>query len=265
LAQKDSLRITIVTVCRNSETFLAETIESVTGQTYPNLEYIIIDGASTDGTLGIIKQYEPKIDTWVSEPDSGMYEAINKGLQLATGDYILILNSDDRLTNSDTIQEAVSIIGNNRPDYFYGNLIKFQDEKYRKVKLFTVTFDQLLMSTHGTFISHPCFFISAKLNQVLGGYDSSYLYAADYDYILRALAVPGCKGQHIDLFVSHFRLHNNNAYNRALGKINEEREKILTQHGYYQQPRIKRLLSYYTLWIYYKIINLGNRYKSLPV
>src|ERR1022692_4955582 len=101
MRQTDSLKITIVTVCRNSEAFLAATIKSVVGQTYPNLEYIIIDGASTDGTLTIIKQYESEIDAWLSEPDTGMYEAMNKGLHLATGDYILMLNSDDLLTSND--------------------------------------------------------------------------------------------------------------------------------------------------------------------
>ena len=265
MRQTDSLKITIVTVCRNSEAFLAETIKSILGQTYPNLEYIIIDGASTDGTLAIIKQYESEIDAWLSEPDTGMYEAMNKGLHLATGDYILMLNSDDLLTSNDTIEKAVTLIGNERPDYFYGNIIKFQDDKYRKVKLFTVTFDQLLLSTHGTFVSHPCFFVSAKLNNILGGYNSTYKYASDYDYILRALAIPGSSGKHINLFISKFRLHDNNSYNTVKWKINEEREKILTQYGFYQQPRLKRVLFYCTLWIYYKIINLGNNYKSLPV
>ncbi len=257
-----NLKITIITVCRNSETFLPETIESVINQTYKNIEYIVIDGASTDGTLEIIKQYSSNIDKWLSEADDGMYEAMNKGLKLASGDYILVLNSDDLLADNNTIKNVVNKIGNQRPDYFYGNMIKFEDGKYKKVKLFPVTFIQLLLSTHGTFACHPCFFISKKLNEVLGGYDSSYKNASDYDYILRALSATGGKGKHLDTFISKFRLHENNTYNTVEWRINEERRKILTQYGYFQQSHLKRLFYYYTLWIYYKIINIGHRYKS---
>lgn len=262
MERSEVLKISIITVCRNSEHFLAETINSVINQTYQNIEYIVVDGASTDSTLDIIKQYSSNIDIWFSEADTGMYEAMNKGLKRASGDYILILNSDDQLADKDTIKNVVSMIGNERPDYFYGNLIKFENGKYRKVKLFKVTFTQLLMSTHGTFASHPCFFISAKLNDVLGGYDSTYKNASDYDYILRALASPGSKGRHLNIFVSKFRIHENNTYNTVAWRINEERKKILTQYGYFKQPYLKRSFFYYTFWIYYKIINWGNRYTN---
>jgi glycosyltransferase involved in cell wall biosynthesis len=255
-----SLKITIITVCKNSELFLSETIESVINQTYPNIQYIVIDGKSTDATLDIIKQYSKNIDIWFSEADGGMYYAINKGLQLATGDYILILNSDDVLITNDTIKNVVDRIGSKNLDYYYGNIIKSKDGKYKKVRLFPVTFKQLLLSTHCTFVHHSCFFISAKFNQVLGGYNQQYKYASDYDYILRALATKGSKGKYIDLYISKFRIHDNSI--SASGKIDEERKKILGQHGYYQRPYLIRLFFYYTLWIYYKIINLGQSYKA---
>lgn len=256
------LKISIITVCRNSEQFLAETIESVINQTYPNIEYIVIDGASTDSTIDIIRQYSSNIAAWLSEPDTGMYEALNKGLNLATGDYILNLNSDDLLADNDTIENVVKMIGKERPDYFYGNFIKFKDGKYRKIKLFPVTFSQLLLSTHGTFACHPCFFISPKLNETLGGYNSTYKNVSDYDYILRALDSPGSKGKHIDIYISKFRQHENSFYYTAFSRIMEEREKVLTSRGYYKYPYLVRMFSYYTLWIYYKIINIGNTYKA---
>lgn len=253
-------KITIITVCRNSEKFLEDTIGSVLNQTYCNIEYIIIDGASTDSTLDIIKRYSSDIDSWFSETDDSMYAAINKGLRLTTGDYILILNSDDLLANDNTIEVAVNLINKYKSDYFYGNIVKFKDGKNKKVKLFPVTYKQLLLSTHCTFAPHPCFFISARLNKILGGYDQQYKYASDYDYILRAIGSKGSKGRHLNLYVSKFRIHDNSI--SASGKITTERKNILVQHGYYKYSYLVRVFFYYTLWIYYKIINLGHRYKS---
>lgn len=256
----EALKITIITVCKNSERFLDETIKSVINQTYQNIQYIVIDGNSTDGTLEIIKEYSSNIDNWFSEVDDGMYYAINKGLQIATGDYILILNSDDVLATSDTIKNVVDLINIEKLDYYHGNMIKSREGKYKKVKLFSVTFKRLLLSTHSTFAPHPCFFISTKHNKALGGYDQQYKYASDYDYILRALATKSSKGKHLNLYISKFRIHSDSI--SASGKIDAERKKILVNHGYYQHPYLIRLFFYYTLWIYYKIINLGQSYKA---
>lgn len=256
----ESLKFTVITVCKNSERFLNETIESVLNQSYQNVEYIVIDGKSTDGTLEIIRQHSSGISTWLSEEDHGMYEAINKGLHLATGDYILILNSDDVLADKDVLSKMAKQISGERLDYYYGNQIKLKEGKCKKVKLFTVTFKQLLLSTHGTFAPHPCFFISSKLNEEIGGYDQQYKYASDYDYILRALSNAGSKGKYLNIYITKFRIHENSI--TASGKIDSERKRILTQYGYFQQPYLKRFVFYYTLWVYYKIINLGREFRN---
>lgn len=259
ILKKNNVKISIITVCKNSSHFLNETIRSVISQTYQSLEYIVIDGNSTDGTIEIIKHYSKNIDKWISENDNGMYDAINKGLKLTTGDYILILNSDDVLVNNDTIQEVANNISLKKLDYYYGDIIKLKEGKLKKVKLFKVTFKQLLLSTHGTFTPHPCFFISAKLNKSLDGYDLNYKYAADYDYILRALSEKGSEGNHLPVYVSKFRIHENSI--TASGKIDNERKKILRQHGYFKWNYFYRSFFYYTLWIYYKLINTGMKYK----
>jgi glycosyltransferase involved in cell wall biosynthesis len=255
--------MSIVTVCKNSAQFLDETITSVLNQNYPNIEYIIIDGNSTDNTLDIIKQYSEKIAIWISEDDEGMYHAINKGLKFATGDYILILNSDDTLADRNVIKNVVKEISNKRLSYYYGNIMKRKEGKVKKVKLFPVSYKKLLYSTHGTFVPHPCFFISSKMNSILEGYDSEYKYASDYDYILRALKNDDKKGLHLNIFTTIFRMHENSI--TASGKINDERKRILQKHGYYLLPRISRLFFYYILWIYYKIINLPYYYKDAGV
>lgn len=256
----EDLKITIITVCKNSELFLDETIKSVINQTYQNIQYIVIDGNSTDATIDIIKSHSENIAVWISEEDDGMYDAINKGLKLSSGHYILILNSDDTLANNDTIKNVVRQIDKERLDYYYGNIIKSKSGKNKKVKLFPVTFKQLLLSTHGTFVPHPCFFIAAELNKELNGYDQHYKYASDYDYILRALSAAGSKGKYIDVYISMFRIHESSI--TASGKIDEERKKIILQHGYFQYSYFSRWVSYYTLWIYYKLINLVQSYKA---
>lgn len=256
----ETLKITIITVCKNSEQFLSETIESVKNQSYQNIEYIVIDGRSVDNTIPIIKHYSSHISLWKSEEDIGMYDAINKGLRLATGDYILILNSDDVLATNDTIKNVVEQMITETFDYYYGNMIKLKKGKLKKVKLFPVTYKQLLLSTHGTFVPHPCFFVSVKLDKILAGYNLAYRYAADYDYILRALANIDCKGKFINVDITKFRIHNNSI--TASGKIHKERIKILHKNKYYRIPYLTRLGSYYILWIYYKIINVLHFYKA---
>ena len=119
------VKFSIITVVFNGEKYIQETIDSVLEQTYSNIQYIIIDGASTDSTNDIIKRYKNKIDCYVSEKDNGMYEAINKGLKLATGDYILILNSDDYLATKNVLSELNRLLNNKSLDFFYCNLISW--------------------------------------------------------------------------------------------------------------------------------------------
>lgn len=104
------MKISIITVVFNGEKYLEETIKSVTNQNYDNVEYIIIDGGSTDGTLDIIKKYEDKIDYWVSEKDNGIYDAMNKGIDLANGEYLLFLNAGDTFSSSNVLNDVVNSI-----------------------------------------------------------------------------------------------------------------------------------------------------------
>jgi len=249
-----NIKISIITVCRNSSAFLEETIKSVVTQTYPDIEYIIIDGKSTDSTIDIIRKYSSHISYWISEEDKSMYDAINKGLKAATGDYILILNSDDKLANESVIERVATEIKKERFDYYYGNIIKLKKNKPVPVKLFQVNYWQLLYSTHGSFVHHPCFFISAKLNRQLKEYDLQYKYASDYDYILRALNTEGATGKHLNIYTTVFRFHENSI--TASGKIDSERKNILLAHGYYRLSPLKRRIYFYMLWGYYKMINL---------
>jgi glycosyltransferase involved in cell wall biosynthesis len=247
-----NLKISIITVTKNSEQFLEETIESVITQSYKNIEYIIIDGKSTDRTIEIINKYLNNIAYYHSEADHGMYEAINKGLAAATGDYILILNSDDILVNQDVIYNVVKEINVEKLNWYYGNIINHKDSIIKERNGFKVGYKELLLSTHGTFVPHPCFFISKQLNIELKGYNTNYKFASDYDYILRALK--NGNGRYINMAITIFRIHTESI--TSSGRIEKERKEILIEHQYLNIHKLKRRYYYYKLWIYYKIINL---------
>src|SRR5690349_19851549 len=117
------MKVSLITVTFNSEKHLASCIESVVHQDYPNIEYIVIDGSSTDKTLSIIRDFSAGIDKLISERDGGMYDAINKGLRMATGDIIGVLNSDDILAAPDTISKIVACFKEQAVDSLYGDLV----------------------------------------------------------------------------------------------------------------------------------------------
>lgn len=122
------LKITVITVCRNAASSLERTIDSVLGQTYSEVEYILIDGASTDGTPDILRRYGSRISRIVSEPDSGVYDAMNKGIQLASGDYIIMMNAGDTFPATNTIERSVEKMTDSTVDVYYGNSIEVFDE-----------------------------------------------------------------------------------------------------------------------------------------
>ncbi|MDE6561731.1 MAG: glycosyltransferase [Muribaculaceae bacterium] len=105
------MKISVVTVCFNASDLIEQTIESVTGQTYPDMEYIVIDGASTDGTTDIIHRHADRISYWISEPDKGIYDAMNKGIEAATGEYVIFMNAGDRFANPHVLESAASHLG----------------------------------------------------------------------------------------------------------------------------------------------------------
>ncbi|MGC8981891.1 MAG: glycosyltransferase family 2 protein, partial [Minisyncoccia bacterium] len=169
--------ITVITVVFNGAKTLEETIKSVINQTYPNVEYIIIDGGSTDGTLDIIKKYEDQIDYWVSEPDKGIYDAMNKGVTLALGYYIYFLGSDDVVFSSEVFSKILSLIKLDTK-LIYGNVYfkesgEIYDGEFSKFKLCTRN------------ICHQAILYSIYLFKKYGLYNLKYKILADYEFNLR--------------------------------------------------------------------------------
>ncbi len=182
------MKVSIITVTLNSEKFLADCIQSVQGQHYGNIEHIIIDGKSTDGTIGIIKQHESGISKWISETDRGMYDAINKGMSLATGDIVGVLNSDDVLDNNQVIYNIVKVFLQEKTDCVYGDLeYVAQDNPEQVLRVWKGEPYKRSRFLYGWMPAHPTFYIKHSLIAKYGGYENHYFTAADYEFMSRYL------------------------------------------------------------------------------
>ncbi|WP_051640637.1 glycosyltransferase family 2 protein [Thiomicrorhabdus sp. Milos-T2] len=195
-SEKDKPLITIVTVVYNGEQFLEETILSVINQTYDNVEYIIIDGGSSDGTLDIIRKYEHAIDYWVSEQDLGIYDAMNKGITLSKGDYINLLNSGDYY-GQDYLNDIFSNEVPNNNVVLYSNYVNVYEHLDLAIIVKPIQNFEKNMS-----ICHQTMFISKDVYEKFGIYCLKYSLASDYEYLLRMYisGVEFFKNESIGLF-----------------------------------------------------------------
>ncbi len=191
--------VSIVTVAFNVERTLEQTIQSVLTQTYNNIEYIIIDGRSTDRTIEILKKYEDKIDYWVSEPDKGIGDAFNKGITASSGNIIGLINADDWYT-----KEAVETIVNNyieNSDCVYHAKLQYWDTNMHPSYTFSANDDKILI--RGT-INHPTIFVPKKIYEEVGLFDINFKNAVDYEWLIRA-KIKGIKFCYIDTVISNMR------------------------------------------------------------
>lgn len=177
--------ITVITAVLNGERHLEQAIQSVIKQDYPHIEYIIIDGGSTDGTLDIIRKYEDRIDYWVSEPDSGIYDAMNKGIAVARGELIGLLNSDDYYEPRALQAVAEAYVAAPAAGIFYGNSYILQEDMGLRYKSYGHT-----RFWRGMGFPHQAMFVLRAVHGAIGTYDTAYRIVADYDFVLRALE--GC-------------------------------------------------------------------------
>lgn len=246
--------VSIITVTKNSELFIEETIRSVINQNYINIEYIIIDGKSQDRTIPIIRKYSDRISYWVSEPDKSMYEAINKGLKVCNGDIIAILNSDDCYVDYDVVTNVVQEFSKSNISGLYGDTIMDYGtyKMYRKV--FQITFKNLLRSCMGTYVPHPTLFLKKEFIEVVGFYDTKYRYASDYDFILRCLEK--LKVKYIHLPITKFRRHESSI--SSSNKINPEKIEIIKSHC--SRIGIKKILIFkYYFRLKFLLVNIFHR------
>lgn len=192
----------MVTPVLNSEAFVEQTILSIINQDYKNIEYIIIDGGSTDGTIDIIKKYADKIDLWVSEPDKGIYDAQNKGVFMAKGEYFAVLNSGDYYATTDVVSIIASKIGEHpNIDYVYSNAFFLKETEDNRI----VKFESDIRNKYKyNPVPHPTIFSKTEFFKKSGGFDCSYKVSADYDYLFKLLT-NNCLGLKIDAYTVFIR------------------------------------------------------------
>jgi glycosyltransferase involved in cell wall biosynthesis len=211
--------ISIITVVYNGAKTIEQTIQSVIRQPYPNKEYIIIDGGSTDGTVDIIKKYESNLSYWMSERDKGIFDAMNKGIAIARGELIGIINSDDWYEENIFLPVAEKFRETGSDSVIHGILRNFKDERFYSMV------GNSIRRLRYDMIQHPTCFIPREFYQKYGDYDSRFKYSADYDLILRYVN-RGVKFSFIEKPIVNFRLGGLS----SIPKAEKEMYKVRMRH-----------------------------------
>ncbi|MGL4449464.1 MAG: glycosyltransferase family 2 protein [Shewanella sp.] len=202
------MKISIITVCYNSEKTIRDTIESVLAQDHSNVEYIIVDGASKDRTLEIIDEYKDNISVVISEPDRGIYDAMNKGISLATGDIVGILNSDDFYETKTVLTDVVNSMKDDKKlDMIYGDVVFVDGNDLQKIKRYYALpkFKGNLLR-FGWMPPHPATFIRKSLYEKIGLYKTKFKISADYEFFVRAILIGKAKYRHVNSVFVRMRM-----------------------------------------------------------
>lgn len=187
------MKVSIITVTWNSESTLKDTLDSVLFQTYDDIEHIIVDGKSIDSTMSIVKSYESRYKgnlKYISEPDHGIYDAMNKGISMATGDIVGILNSDDFYTSNDVVECVVKSMQNINIDAVYADVHYVHDSNLNKcIRYYSSQLFSRRLMRFGLMPAHPSFYCRRIIYEKCGLFDLSYKVAADFENLLRLLYI----------------------------------------------------------------------------
>lgn len=219
------MKITVITVCYNSAGTLADTLASVREQSYPGIEHIVVDGASSDESMEIIRANGQHVAKVVSEPDHGIYDAMNKGIQLATGDVVGFLNSDDVFAHNDVVTRIAQTMLKPSVDACYGDLVYVAENDMSKV----VRYWKSRKYRHGMFErgwvpAHPTFYARRELYQKFGGFDLDMRLAADFDILLRFFEAHRISSAYIPEVLVRMRLGG--ATNGSFGNVFRQNREI---------------------------------------
>ncbi len=220
------IKISIITVTYNSAQTLEHTIQSVLSQTYPNVEYIIVDGKSSDNTLEIIEKYKSRISQFVSEKDDGLYHAINKGIALATGDIIGILHADDFFIDNNVLANVAETFSTNKADAVYADLYYVDKDNTDKIiRTWKSGVYKASSFLWGWMPPHPTFFVKKDAYTKYGLFNTTLRSAADYEIMLRLLFKHKIKVAYLPKFIVKMRVggQSNASINNRVKANNEDR------------------------------------------
>ena len=227
------MKISIITSVCNRKATIAGAIESVLSQSYDNIEYIVIDCASTDGTVEVIEKYADNITTFISEPDDGIYEGLNKGVALATGDVIGFLHSDDLFEDEHVVAEIAEAFEKYGVDSVYGDIVYVSQVDVSKIVRYwkSGAYDRKKLEL-GWMPPHPTFYVKRGIYEVYGTFDTSFKIAADYDSILRFLGEGKITTHYIPKVLVTMRIggESNKSLKNILLKMKEDLRAIKKNH-----------------------------------
>lgn len=245
------MKVSIITVCKNAQDTIEATVRSVISQNYRNIEYLIIDGESTDKTLDIIKKYKSKVNTIISEPDEGIYYAMNKGIERSIGEVIYFLNSGDLLFDKSTISRVVKTIENNNSDIIYGDIALYESDNPKKLILRRQDNVNKFFLVHDT-IYHQSIFTRRHIFEKYGKFDIKYKLSADYEWILRSVVKNKVSFYHTNQIMAKY-LRGGMSFNEK--ESFKERFKILPL--YFSFPQV--VLNGFLFWLIYRVFVKINR------
>ncbi|VAW61498.1 Colanic acid biosynthesis glycosyl transferase WcaE [hydrothermal vent metagenome] len=225
------MKVSIITVCFNSENTIKDTINSVLSQNYPDIEYIIIDGQSTDNTCQIIHTYANKIYKYISEPDKGIYDAMNKGIKFSNGEVIGLLNSDDVFANNNIISTMVKSIENY--DVIYADIAFYKKHDLQNpLRHFSSRHFKPGQLSRGLMPAHPSLYVRKSVYTKFGFYDISYLLCADFDFMCRIFNHTELKWKYIDVLAVKMRIGGSSTRNLFVQFfINKEKISICKKNN----------------------------------
>jgi glycosyltransferase involved in cell wall biosynthesis len=225
------IKVSLITVCYNSEKTIRDTIESVIGQNYPDIEYIIVDGGSQDKTLSIIASYSHLIKKIISEEDNGMYDAMNKGISYASSDIIGILNSDDVFADENVVSNIVEIFIKRKIKVVWGD-VAFVDNRNRIRRLYSGDRISRTSFNHGIMPPHPSVFIKKECYDIFGNFNIKYEIASDYDLLLRFLNLNNLKYYYFNKVLVKMKIGGkSNQSIRSIIALNKEIYEIHYSNG----------------------------------
>lgn len=227
------MRITIITVCFNRKATIAKAMKSVFDQNYPNIEYIIIDGNSTDGTKEIIESYKDKVSLYISEPDKGMYDAINKGIKLATGEIIGLMHSDDEFYDATTVSKIAARFNfDSSIEGVYGDGIYVSnDEKERLIRNRIGGSFSIQKVKSGWLPLHPTVYLKKSIINKYGMYDLDFKIASDTEFLLRYLYKHKIKMSYVNHYFVKMRMGGMSTNAKRALEVLYEDYKIYKYHG----------------------------------
>ena len=237
------MKLSIITINFNDAKGLEKTIQSVINQTYKDFEYIIVDGASTDGSVDVIKKYSDSLTHWVSEPDTGIYNAMNKGTRMASGEYCLYLNSGDFFADDNVLEKVFS---HKFTEDIVSCICLDYDEKRewlkvppKKISLFTFTCGSL---------PHPTSFIKRELLNSLGGYNEQYRIISDWCFFLDAMIIHNSSYKTLDIVLTKFNCFgissSNNEKEKQKEYIKDKFPRIIEDYSPYEDEAVYNVLTW---------------------